>query len=360
MKSAFVCWRPYQVFNAINMVVNNIEDTYNECDIFIQNIPSLFCIYEKLKKIGIFNNVYLFDELNKGGSDSISLFLKLKIFFKRTFNFIFKKRALKKNCKEYKEDSFVNKYEKIFASGWISFFIELCNVNKNAKVLLFEDGTGSYFFDQIDSLNKKRKIYYTILSFFNAGPLKVKLDCLYVYQPSLILNKRKYEINTMPSLSREVLDILFKVFDSDVSIYKNKRIVFLDQPLTKGINKNFDKKILLNYFKNNDSFIYRRHPIQQKLNMDDVSEDINLPMWELVCSQFNENVVLVGAFSTAQLTTKILYNIEPIVVFTYKIDNDELSDNAIEFISKFKENYKNNIYEPSNYNELFEILKKYE
>lgn len=38
MRAAFICWRPYQLFNAVNMVYNNLEDLKDTSDIYIQFI----------------------------------------------------------------------------------------------------------------------------------------------------------------------------------------------------------------------------------------------------------------------------------------------------------------------------------
>ena len=59
--------------------------------------------------------------------------------------------------------------------------------------------------------------------------------------------------------------------------------------------------------------------INDKKAVDSFYDNNNFP-WELICSkEINDNTVLIGVFSTAQFSPKELYNIEPYIIFLYKI-----------------------------------------
>lgn len=46
-------------------------------------------------------------------------------------------------------------------------------------------------------------------------------------------------------------------------------------------------------------------------------------MWEILCSDaIDGNTCIIGMFSTAQFVPKYFYNIEPIIVFTYRLYRD--------------------------------------
>lgn len=60
-KSIFVCYTPFQVFNALNLVIHNVNGTGGHSDICVErNFAHAGEIAEQLKKSGLFGRVYEF------------------------------------------------------------------------------------------------------------------------------------------------------------------------------------------------------------------------------------------------------------------------------------------------------------
>lgn len=354
MKCAFICWRPYQIFNAINLLYNNVEDTKGNSDIYIQDIPAMTKLIPEISKLGCFNHIYTYTEKNRGDGVGITPLKMAGIYAMRTVSFIAPKRAIKKNCPQIQ--AFAGEYDVILCSGWISFSMEFANCNPNAKFILFEDGAGNYVSNIIENLPLKEKAYYSILKgFFKKGPLVIKVTGMYVYEPSAMAVSRKYPVYAMPKITEEIYDILAKVFkyDQDDGTYRDDSIVFLDQPYKK-YGDNYDQDQVISFLAKSPQFVCRRHPIQ-KVNERNLYEDKKRPMWELAAKRFNSNTVLVSIFSTTQLTPALIYGVYPTLVFLYKINDEKGSDTYMRkknFIDLFRLQYQGIIYEPETFQEF--------
>ncbi len=51
MKCAYICWRPYQVFNALNLLYSDVEDSKNDSDLYIQDLPIMKNYVEQIQKL---------------------------------------------------------------------------------------------------------------------------------------------------------------------------------------------------------------------------------------------------------------------------------------------------------------------
>lgn len=200
MKTAFVCWRPYQVFNSINLRMNMAVNT-ETCDLFLDDIPSLRKYKENIVNSGIFNNVYTYSvrEIDHS-SKLISLLQTLS-------DFIFCKNRIDKylgtkNIKPFD-------YDEIVASGWDTFFVEMANANKHAKIIMVEDGTATYrMSDEREYIGgvylKACKI---LKSIFHCGPLSVDVKCLYVNDLNMVTQKWPYPVCETPKLDVDVVKL---------------------------------------------------------------------------------------------------------------------------------------------------------
>ena len=359
MKCAYICWRPYQIFNSLNLLYNNVEDSKNDSDLYIQDLPIMKNLAEQIGKLGCFRNIYVFNEKNRGDGVGVTPLKMARIYAMRTVNFINPVRAIKKNCPCI--GTFENEYDVILCSGWISFSMEFANCNPKAKIVLFEDGSGNYVNDLIENMPRIQKTYYGILkAFFKKGPLVTKVSCMYVYEPSAMAVSRKYPVYAMPKINENTYRILCDVFkyDDASNIYDENSVVFLDQPL-KHISKEYDQSKIIDCLSIDKRFVCRRHPLQ-KADETLPYEDKVRPMWELVANKFSNKTVLVSTFSTGQLTPTMIYGRYPTLVFLYRMNEEEGSDafNRIrKFIDLFRENYDGIIVEPRSFSEFIETMK---
>ena len=64
-------------------------------------------------------------------------------------------------------------------------------------------------------------------------------------------------------------------------------------------------------------------------------------MWEMECAkQITESHILIGCFSTAQFTPKLIFNVEPTIVFTYKLYKN-MSVDVEQTVERLREIYTN-------------------
>lgn len=362
MKCAFVCWRPYQVLNSVNFILNNVEECAENSDLFLQNIPSLSELTDNLSKAGLFRNVFLFDEKNRGDGSNVSKSKMFFLYLVKTKDFLFPGRAIKKNCQ--KIDNFRNQYDKVFSSGWISFNTELINCNRRAEVVMFEDGFSSYVNNELSSLSKPKKIYFNILNrLFKKGLFSFSVDRLYVYNPDAIIIKRNVLIKKMPEITSQSHCVLCHIFygDADISIYDKKSIVYLDQPLNQ-FTKQYDSYLFTDRLESLPYFVYRPHPLQKKSNICCDHDEPNCVMWEISVKNISNESWLISPYSTALITPFLLYKKAPNLIFLFKLllsPETEIFRFMEQFIEKMKALYPSKIYVPKSieeYNNVISII----
>ena len=144
------------------------------------------------------------------------------------------------------------------------------------------------------------------------------------------------------------------------------RFIFLSQRLI-GLNISMDLAKYIEYAFNKagiEKFCYRLHPAEVD-NSQEYNEMFSLPneMWELVCYRYiNDCKVLITINSSAAFSPFKLYNIEPYVIFIYKVvglRSEELrvSESIVESLkSAYSDQSK--IFVPNTEEELIEILSK--
>ena len=94
-----------------------------------------------------------------------------------------------------------------------------------------------------------------------------------------------------------------------------------------------------------------------------MEKDAYCNLWELECiNQIDDRNILISAFSTTQFMPKILKDVEPTVLFTYRLLLSDLDDPFLKdfanLIDDFRGLYRNpeKIYVPATFEELETIL----
>lgn len=120
-----------------------------------------------------------------------------------------------------------------------------------------------------------------------------------------------------------------------------------------------------------DQLIYRLHPRSTRDSIVEnhnnfVIDNTKYP-WELICSDvINENYILIGDCSTAQIVPKWFFNKEPYILFLFQYARDYWSPDTIEvleqIVEKTRSAYKNKdrVICVENPQELKKILEKIE
>ena len=61
IENAFIAITPYQIFNIINFVYNNVDGVKGNSDLYVyDNFRNSLAIVQKIKKEELFNNVYVY------------------------------------------------------------------------------------------------------------------------------------------------------------------------------------------------------------------------------------------------------------------------------------------------------------
>lgn len=364
MKFAFYVDSPYQLLNCINFVWNNTEQSRGHTDLYLANSETVFKPYHNLipmlQSSNLFSNIFLI---------RIDNFHKFKIisFIRNTIRVILPRYTIKRFCSSgiIKKDY----YNFIIFSYPHPLVVGLISLNKKAHVWINDDGSGCYYGKFLNFYTSKTSHLHKIM--FNRGMETITPSRLYVNNVDLCKSSLNVEITQLPILSnnkKELINFLYNVFGEG---YDNelcrKKFIFLSQPLTEmgacpKVIYTFFSYIKKNY---NNIFIVRKHPREKDFDYSGMVIDNQMPMWEMFClTSLKEDQYLIGVFSTAQITPKILFDKEPNVIFLYKISGMYPNDLYYKvqeidaFVQSFRNSYreKDKVYIPETIDELKSII----
>lgn len=366
MKELFICDTPYQTLNVLNIVYHNMDAEKDqstvERDLYIINqFKSAPALKDRIEKKGIFTHVYML-------SRDETKFLKvgIKRHIKMSLDFLGPRRFLAKRFSKYSiKDIDYEHYDYVYASGAFSTVAAILKLNPKARFIMYEDGLGSYSGDYIviSSGGKFNKIFCDL---FHVGsyvckPIKLLVNNVEICHCTSV---KKEDIQPLPHFDKEFVEYCNDIFDCNAS--EGNNIIWLSQPLDchAGAMETRDliKDSLLAY---KDHITVRMHPRDLEINYyEDFNIDKGNDLWELsILNKDLDKLALVGAYSSAQITPKILFDMEPSLVFTYAMNSmtDEVVKESIgRKIDEIREIYKapEKIYTPQNKEELMSIIQK--
>lgn len=352
MKSAFVCWRPFQIFNSINFIYHDFENTKENSDIFILDIQDNVKCLNKLNEVALFKNIYLFKK--------VKIKNKLKTRVQLFKDYFFPQKAVLRDLIMGKKEIVLDEYDILIGSGFLGFFLYLTEINKNAKIIFLEDGMISYQGDE-RKLRKETLANVFLSRFFHKGDLCLSIESLYLNNIKLKADEYPYMVKEMPYLDVNTIRLLRYIFDCTKFIPYDKKIIFLDQPLETDsyVLPGVERKILDLLLTIREKIIYRKHP--NKTNIPNgFKEEQERIMWEIRASEIDSTNVLIGYFSTAQMTPYIIYEKTPSLIFLYRLvllKNNSRYNGINNLIMRFKEKYPGEVYIPESLDELLNLIK---
>lgn len=357
MQCLIICNTPYQIFNAVNMVVNEVAGLDRTADILIEEeFSNADSICAKLKRMNLFRKVILAKRrvtITKG---------KVKSFFRLLY--------ITEELKNYEfsqNEVLHTKYETIFVGDGNLLGQGIYSLNINADVIMFDDGTQSYSMDPIEG--GAGFLYKLILKPLRLGVYRYNIKEIYLNN-SVMSRCTHMEAKQLPffrqdNIAGNVLKELFK-YDKSKSCL-SKRVVLLCQRLSamKGFNGLDPVELLKNMQIDLSRLVVRIHPGEKKSYENTVIDD-GANMWEMECLEsITNNHVLIAACSNAQLTPKMLANKEPYLIFLCNLlfeRNSKWLEIFNENIDDIKEQYteQDKIFCPKNLDELKTALLKVE
>lgn len=356
-KFALICDTPLQLFNGLDFVLNNCEESLHNTDLYIYHQFRASESYSKrIQRENIFHTVYDVKPFKQYSSKVKSKCDTLK-------KLLMPSKTLKKSI--ISGDNFESAhYEYIILSFQTSFGICFHKYFSQAQVILIEDGFGSYFGDILHSYTSRTFQLIDRLFFGNSlqiEPVKSYIRNFQLYGSYIDVNMQQLPMK----YNEEQLVILQRIFQYQENVqYKEHQIVYLTQPITEKDNSDItvEEAVLTRL---SDKALIRVHPRQNKDSIEAIEKDVYDNLWELECiNQLNDNNILLGVYSTAQLMPKILMDAEPTIVFLYRLYFKNLEDKKwkdIEaFIERFKKIYRQpeKIFIPNTIEEFNKIMDR--
>jgi len=317
MNIAFIVDTPYQTLNALNLFWGNYHRKKNvTADLYIvDQFRNAHQIYERILEKKLFDNVYFLRwEENRHMPQGWKRSLRV------AYSYLNPKHAVRN---QFDGPMPKEKYDAIFASVMSCFVASMIKLNSKADFMLFDDGTGSYSGNLV--ANGGGKAYKLFSKLTGTGANSARAKKLFVNNVPMCHSTSADEICAMPKFRQDFLDVAYQIFSVAKQTELTAGIVLLSHP---GDNAPLDKCMQDNVdwirpWK--DRVIVRMHPRDRAYQRYlDFEVDDKGEMWELKISQMDmDRVLLVGNYSTAQMTPKMLYDKEPWLMFTFFMNDPE-------------------------------------
>lgn len=328
---AFFAATPLQMFNCIN-----IKETHfpkERADIFLMTYATdLSKFSESLKNSGIFENVTILSvPFNKKG--------RLKFLL----SYLFPSGKVKKNLQN-------NVYDIMFATrigpAAIYYYSFLHHVNNKIRFEYYEEGIGDYWTDayylNFNSIKVIEKIGYI-------NPYKEKLS-MWLYRPEYTLVNKQCEMHKIDkvSLNNEWTKKMASVFNITKSLPADCKLIYFEQPFFEQRGITVNDLILLKEMEpiiSKDNIYIKLHPgsLSPKRFIDQgykILDFGDIP-WEILIAFIElENVILAGISTTAIITPKLIYDMEPRVILLHKCVFDNKKYKNSEFFDLIAASYK--------------------
>ena len=320
MNYLMVCNTPYQLFNAINILTNDIYINHNNCDLLIDNSFGSLRNEKELGKVllekCLCRNVIYARRVIKRHKNKIA-----------TFFYLLRNNHLDEYTYSNK-DFFNNIYDCVWVGDASPFGYAMYERNENIDIVWYDDGLSSYA--EYPRSYGRSKWYEIIMKFLKLGSYKYKPGKLFVNNTDLAKTK-EFEVCPLPilndnNLATKNIENVFH-YDIDSSFVKKYKTIVLGQVLDtyEGYNGKEILNIISDAGISPSSFVLRKHPRDKKeYNKYNIDSGVN--MWEMECIKgISSSHVLISAFSNALLTPKLIGKKEPYVILLYKLVFDESS-----------------------------------
>jgi len=329
------------MFDYIKNIVCVSELNNVSVDIFLSDTMQKYSL--DLNPFPLRSNVYFFPEQIHGRLHKIKKYICLG-------------SELKKDLNQHD----LKKYDWIIGTGYNNFFIRLCNYNRNAEVILLEDGIGTYMNEQRHQYQKS--IFYKMIEPLHRGPLALEFTKLYCYHPEIMCIQNKFPIYTLPFLNDSDFCTLKKIFSYlDTEQYYQDRIIYFTSDYTWEVQYSFHEFNLLDMLCDyKEQVIIRFHPHRLNRSYQDYKVDTSNQFWELQCRDISENHILIGIFSTAQFSPYLFYGKHYNIIFLYKLvfpTDSYLYQQCEKTVGIMKKDFPD-IYVPESREEFHSVMEK--
>lgn len=339
MRRAFLCDTAYQAFNMLlfySQMGEPEETDFFLCDYFAYAKT----LYRKLPEEYSFSGRVLFTPHEPMEGER-----KLHWYFRHASAYLSPGRSVRESIVE--GTAALTGYDEIYASTITMFVSCILQRNPQAKLFMIDEGVGGYSSDPVSgNLSWRHRLFMAI---FRRGAAVRIPECMYMYHTGNAARHTDIPLKEMPKPDTGFLEKAGRLFGIDPKLRREKkRLLWLTHPdeLEKGTGE-LDQRVsgLLQRFR--EQILVRNHPRDNRQELyKGFSKDDNTQMWELSISFLDvEQMILMGAYSTAQMTPKLLYDLEPRIFFLCPIYRNSYADGQYEeiltAIEEFRDLYRN-------------------
>ena len=353
---ALMASTPLQVLNCLSFVQGDAEGSRQHADLYVAHpFRNSEAVSENLKRSGVFDHVYDIDAFEKYGAVKGKLTTFYRLFLPE--------RALKSMARGKLP---VKGYSFVAASSQTSASVALHRTYPEARVLMFDDGIGSYLGNMVRDYNSG--LFNLLNTVFFDGGLNLDPVKLYLNNPAVSQSELAVPTAALPAPNGESAAAAEKIFGYTANDCFRNKVVYITQPMEEwdGYSKEQEEEILgLVAETFGDRAIGRVHPRQQLESLKGIPVCGIQNLWELECfNQINEDNILIGGFSTAQLTPKLFCDKEPVVIFTLKLTvpgaKKDRQEKILRLIEGFRRSYRDpgRVFLPETMEELAALLKE--
>lgn len=334
-----------------------IGDQFNEASEVARNIS----------KIGIFRNIHFIE----------TVFSKKKLLKIHLRTLSGKGSHLINIAKESYFDYFAFAYSTFVNQ---SILTELYSQNPRLKVILYEDGLGSYTGNVFNNasyigrlpngivgLTPRARVQRGLSRVFPNSLNRYQIKLFYLRSPELLQYPAPCECREI-GVNQKEMDIIASCFKGGSYLKDKKGVLILDGlrdstiflPEIEVIDELLQKCIM-----NKMDILIRQHPASTLKNKNiEKFIDCSGGLWESECRFLDLNhCILVGMASTAQLTPAMTYKKFPPLLFVNWIGKNKASEAAERIIKMAKCLYgyqaSEKIFTPTSIDEALEILKSW-
>ena len=353
---ALMASTPFQVLNCLSFVQNDIEHSRGCADLYVAHPFSRSEeLSANLKRSGVFHSVYDLDAFDR----TDSLRGKLTTFYR----LFLPERALKTMARGRLP---VKGYSCVAASSQTSASIALRRTYPDAAMLLYDDGIGSYYGSMVRDYNSA--LFDLLNAVFFDGGLNLDPVKQFLTNPAMAQNETDAPVYPLPVVTGEGIAAVKEIFSyADNDCYRDKA-VYLTQPLEEWAEysrENEEELVRLTAEAFGARAVGRVHPRQKLTSLGGIGICEVQNLWELECvSQITDDNILIGGFSTAQLTPKLLCDKEPTVIFTYRLlvpgASGGQAEKILRLIDRFRASYREpgKVFLPETMEEFARILSQ--
>ena len=271
MKRMFLVFTPYQLMAVINIIKNN---SFNDAQVVMlnENMEKYYKNCTEKLDCDFFLIPQLYDNTFSGDSFSTKLILLFRLIKKRVIVF--------------KEKLFYEKVDELYVPSddlsCRAIYYKLKKVNNDIKLVLFDDGVGTYVGKLYEEKNFFSKLTFSLIvtrTFYE------DIATAYVYHPELFEKRKNINVKVI-KMQKETGEVLNCASEETLRLYANKKVIFLDQgQKEEWVLECLDK--MRNFFLD-EEILVKRHPrIKEKIDYSKYTvADDGLPI-EIICSFFD-------------------------------------------------------------------------